>query len=108
MNARPKLVFSRSPQKAEWNSRIENDIPGTITALKQQPGKDLVLFAGAELVAAFREAGLVDEYRVMVYPVVLGGGTPFFQRIQSPAPLELLGTRTFKKGNVLLRYRQAP
>lgn len=104
MNTKPKLIFSRNLQQTEWNGKVVKDIPGIINDLKKQPGKDLVLFAGADLVAAFREANLIDEYRIMVYPVVLGGGSPFFQRVNEVLPLKHAATRTFKGGNVLLTY----
>jgi len=88
--ATPKIVFSRSYPGDEWASRvIRDDLAGEVTALKQQPGKDLLLTGGANLAAALTEHGLIDEYHVAVHPVVLGGGRKLFGR-----PKERLNLRT--------------
>jgi dihydrofolate reductase len=106
MNSTPKLVFSRTLEKVEWNARlIKNNIEEEITKLKQQPGKDLALFAGASMLLTLRQLGLVDEYRVMVNPVVLGSGTPLFKGVTERLKLRLLKTRTFKSGVVGLHYQ---
>jgi dihydrofolate reductase len=86
MNALPKVVLSRTLERAEWsNTRIVRDnVKETITALKQQPGKPIVAWAGAQLVATLTQLDLVDEYRLIVCPVVLGGGTPYFVAEQKP------------------------
>jgi dihydrofolate reductase len=106
MNSLPKIVFSRTLQKAEWNNtRLINDnVAEEISQLKQRPGKDLALFGSANLLSTLIQMGLVDEHRIMVNPVVLGSGTPLFQGIRNPLNLELLKTRTFRSGNVLLCY----
>ena len=100
----PKVVYSRTLQQAGWNTRIVRDVvPDEVRRLKQDTDGDLSL-GGANLAASFLRHGLVDEYRVLVHPVVIGGGTPLFQpgdRID----LRLRETRTFGNGVVLLRYR---
>jgi dihydrofolate reductase len=79
MNALPKLVLSRTLAQATWsNTRVVREVDA-IAALKREPGKAIVAWAGASLVSALASAGLVDEYRIVVMPVVLGGGTPLFQ-----------------------------
>lgn len=80
MNALPKLVISRSLPRAEWNNTgiIRDNLAETILDLKRQEGKPIVLWAGASLVKSLSELGLVDEYRLIVHPVLLGRGTPLF------------------------------
>jgi len=77
--ATPKIVFSRSYAGDEWTDRvISDDLPAEVTALKAQPGADLLLTGGASLAAALTEHGLIDEYHIAVHPVVLGGGRKLF------------------------------
>ncbi len=106
MNQIPKIVFSRTLDKADWNNTrlVKDHVADEISKLKQQPGKDLAVFGSANLMSALMQANLVDEHRVMVNPVVLGGGTPLFQTKDKIA-LKLLKTRPFGNGNVLLTYR---
>lgn len=98
MNALPKIVLSRTLQKATWNNTtvLRDNIAAHLRELKQTPGKPIVAWAGAELVATLAELDLIDEYRLLVQPVVLGGGTPLFQRIGSRRKLRL--TRTTQLG----------
>ncbi len=107
MNTIPKIVFSRTLEKAEWNNTrlIRDNVGEAVTKLKQQPGKDLIIFGSSNLAASFAEMGLIDEYRIMVSPVVIGEGTPLFKGIHQPLKLKLLKTRTFSNGNVLHYYR---
>jgi dihydrofolate reductase len=107
MNNLPKLMFSRTLDKANWNntSLLKNDIPGEILKLKQQPGKDLFLFGSADLTVTLIQHGLIDEFRVMVNPVILGTGLPLFVDVHQKLNLTLLNTRTFGNGNVLLYYQ---
>lgn len=107
MNEKPKIVFSRTLEKAEWNKTrlIKDNVAQEVTKLKQQPGKDLIIFGSSDLAASFAEMGLIDEYRIMVSPVVLGGGKPLFRGIGHRLNLKLVKTRTFGNGNVLLYYQ---
>jgi dihydrofolate reductase len=107
MNSLPKIVFSRTLEKADWNNSrlIRDDVVKEIATLKQEPGKDFLLFGSGDLAATFIEHDLIDEYRIMVNPVVLGSGTPLFKRQTNPLHLQLLNTRTFDNGNVLLYYQ---
>jgi dihydrofolate reductase len=105
MNAKPKIVFSRTLEKVEWNSRLVKDnLAVEVTKLKQQHGKPLALFAGADMLLTLRQLGFIDEYRVMINPVVLGGGTPLFKGVTENLKLKLLKARTFKSGVVGLHY----
>ncbi|MFL6071903.1 MAG: dihydrofolate reductase family protein [Mycobacteriales bacterium] len=77
--ATPKIVFSRDYPGDEWTERvIDGDLRAEVTALKAQPGADLLLTGGANLAAALTDLGLIDEYHVAVHPVVLGGGRKLF------------------------------
>ena len=107
MNALPKIVFSRTLAKVEWsNTRlIKADAAAEIVKLKQQPGKDLFLFGSANLATTFTPLGLIDEYRIMVNPVVLGKGRPLFEDVKDRLHFKLVNTKTFRSGNVLLYYR---
>jgi dihydrofolate reductase len=101
----PKLVYSKTLERADWNSTIVRDVvPEEVRALKAQPGGDLSL-GGTELTAAFMRHGLIDEFRLYVQPVVLGGGKPLFPPGTDRTQLRLAETRTFGTGVVLLRYQ---
>ncbi len=106
MNRLPKVVFSRTLKKAEWNESrlVKEKIGEEITKLKQQSGKDLAVFGSGNLLAALIELDLVDEHRLMVNPVVLGAGSPLF-KTKDKLSMKLLKTRTFGNGNVLLCYQ---
>jgi dihydrofolate reductase len=106
MNNTPKIIFSRTLKKAEWkNSRVVHEnILSEIAILKQQPGKDIALFAGADIASYFLSNDLIDEYRFMVNPVILGAGKPLFSNSGTERILRLISTRSFACGNVLLTY----
>jgi dihydrofolate reductase len=101
----PKIVFSRTLEKVEGNARLVREgAAAEVAKLKQESGKDLAV-GGAGLAATFMKLGLIDEYRLFVSPVVLGGGTPYFPALEERIDLELLETRTFGSRVVYLRYR---
>ena len=105
--ALPKVVFSRTLKSVEGNARLAEDDPADeVARLQAQPGGDIGV-GGAGLAAELIERGLVDEYRLFVCPVVVGGGTPYFPPLDSPIELELVETRTFASPAVYLRYRRA-
>ncbi|MER5352480.1 dihydrofolate reductase family protein [Kitasatospora sp. NPDC002551] len=100
----PKTVFSRTLRHAEWNTTVLPEVtPAAVAALKASAAGDLSL-SGGELAASFRELDLIDEYRVYVHPVLLGRGRRIFPPDAAPADLELLTTRAFGSGVVLLHY----
>jgi dihydrofolate reductase len=107
MNTLSKIVFSKTLAKAEWqNTRlVKNHFAEEIKDLKQQPGKDLIIFGSSDLAVTFLQAGLLDEIRVLVNPVILGSGKPLFKGIHGRVSLKLLKTRAFRNGNVLLYYQ---
>ena len=103
--AMPKVVFSNTLQEVEGNTTLARDgVAEEVAKLKEQPGKDLAV-GGAGLAATFIELGLVDEYRLFISPVILGGGTPYFQPLDKRADLELIESHTFGSRVVYVRYR---
>jgi len=107
MNSLPKIVFSRTLGKADWNNTrlVKENIAEEISKLKQQPGKDLAIFGSSDLALFFIKLNLIDEYRIIVNPLVLGEGKPLFKGINGRLPLKLLKAKTFSSGNVLLYYQ---
>jgi dihydrofolate reductase len=106
MNSTPKIVFSKTLKKADWENTklIRNNFVEEMTKLKQQPGKDMIIFGSSDLAVTFIEHGLLDEMRVMVNPLVLGDGKSLLKGIKGKLDLKLIKTRIFKNGNVLLYY----
>jgi dihydrofolate reductase len=103
----PKIVFSRTLERADWNTTIRRDVVvEEIRALKAEPGGDLAL-GGADLAATFRRLDLIDEYRLYVHPILLGRGTPLFRASDGRSSLRLVESRAFGNGVVLLRYDRA-
>jgi len=107
MNTVPKIVFSKTLEKVEWNNSrlVKENIAEEVLQLKQQQGRDLAIFGSANLMVSLLQMGLVDELRIMVNPVVLGNGKPLFKGIHDTLNLKLIKTRTFRSGNVLLYYQ---
>ena len=104
----PKVVFSRTLDSVDWNSRLERGDPvEVVTRLKGETDGNLEV-AGATLAAPIVQAGLVDEFRLVIAPTAVGGGTPFFPALPSWLSLRLLENRTFPGGTVLLRYAATP
>ena len=90
----------------EGNARLaRRDVAAEVAELKNQPGAGIVSVGGAGLAASLAEKDLIDEYRLFVNPVVLGGGTPYFPPLPKRLDLELIETRTFSQV-VYLRYRR--
>jgi dihydrofolate reductase len=109
MNALEKVVFSRTLERVRWsNSRLAGeDVAGEVRRLKEQPGKDILLLGSSDLAVTLAAEGLIDEYRIMVNPVVVGHGKPVFAGLARDVSLTLLTARTFGNGNVLLTYAPA-
>jgi dihydrofolate reductase len=106
MNSMPKIVFSKTLDQAVWkNTRLVKDnIEEEVVKLKQQPGKNLIVLGSANLSLTLMNNGLIDEFRVMINPLVLGKGNLLFKGIQKKIKLNLLEAVTFSSGNVLLYY----
>ena len=104
----PKIVFSRTLENVEGNAVLmRGDAAEEAARLKEEPGGDLAV-GGAGLASTLIERGLVDEYRLFVSPVVLGGGTPYFPALAERIELELVETRTFGSRVVYVRYSRNP
>ena len=110
MNGIPKVVFSPTLERADWNNTrlVRDGLAEEINRLKQESSKDLGLFGSANLMASLMRLNLVDEHRVMVNPVLLPAGRPLFQDLDAVQTLKLRASRTFKNGNVLLTYESSP
>jgi dihydrofolate reductase len=108
MNGYPKHVVSRTLEEPlEWNNStlIGGNVAEEISRLKQQPGKDVLVFGSADLVHTLMEHDLIDEYRLMVFPVVVGKGKRLFGDGIDTKVLELAGTEMFGSDVVVLTYR---
>jgi dihydrofolate reductase len=104
----PKVVFSTTLPAVQGNARLlSGGLAEEIERLRAEPGGGDIAIGGATLAAEAAAAGLIDEYRAMVYPVLVGGGTPFFPQGERRVDLELVETRTFSSSVVYLRYRLA-
>lgn len=105
MNNLAKYVVSTTLKEAVWNNStiISKDVVEEISKLKTMEGQDILVFGSGELVKTLMQNNLVDEVRLLVYPVILGSGKRFFQE-EDKAKLELLEATAFKTGVVLLRY----
>lgn len=107
-NALPKVVFSTTLSEVRGNARLATgSLAEEIERLRAEPGNGDIAIGGATLAAQAAESDLIDEYRVRVHPVLVGGGIPFFPRHERRVDLELVETRTFGSGVVSLRYRVA-
>jgi len=111
LNDTPKLVFSKTLKKPSWNhSQVWDELdPNRVAALKNASGKDLLIFGSGSIVAQLTEHALIDEYRFVVCPVLLGQGRTLLGDA-GPVPhvgLKLVEAASFKSGNVMLTYRRA-
>ena len=109
MNSIPKVVFSSTLETAGWtNTRlVKGRAEEEVARLKRETGKDLFIFGSAELTNSLTRQGQVDEYRIGLNPLVLGGGTPMFKPNGEQMRLKLLEARPMQSGVVLLRYARA-
>ncbi len=107
MNSMPKYVVSTTLERADWNNStiVRGDLAEAALKLKQQFDGDVVVFGSAELVQGLIEHDLIDEYRLMVYPVILGTGKRLFGETQSPADLQLIDTTTAQDTVILTLHR---
>lgn len=104
--ALPKVVFSRTLTAVQGNTRLSSGgLAEEIERLRSEPGDGDIAIGGATLAAEAAALDLIDEYRVMVHPVLVGGGTPLFPRAARRVDLELVESRTFDSGVLFMRYR---
>ncbi len=109
MNSLPKFVVSTTLEETKWNNSrlIKENVAEEIARLKQEPGRDILVSGSGELVQTLMQHNLVDEYQLMVHPVVLGGGKRLFRDGTNKQTLKLINTRSFSSGIVVLSYQPA-
>ena len=109
LNEMTKLVFSRTLKDVTWrNSRLVRALdPRDIEIMKNQPGKDMIVFGSGSIVSQLTQHGLIDEYQLAVCPVFLGSGRPLLSGVSKICKLDLLEARKYGSGDVLLRYARA-
>jgi dihydrofolate reductase len=109
LNTCPKLVVSTTLRSVDWQNAtlITNDVTGEVTRRKQQPGRDILIPGSATLVRSLLHEGLVDELRLLVFPIVLGGGERLFDSWTARLPLRLVASRTLDSGVLSLTYQPA-
>ncbi len=109
MNNLDKYVFSRSLETVDWNNTtlFKGRAEEGMVRLKEQAGGDLLLFGSANLASTLTANGLIDEYRLMINPVVLGSGQALFPPGETRREMALIAVQPFRSGNVLLSYRPA-
>jgi dihydrofolate reductase len=109
MNSVQKVAVSTTLERADWNNTtlVSDNLAENVKELKERPGKEIAMFGSVRLTASLLELGLVDELRVMVFPILLGNGASMFSTLNGRVTLELWRTTTFRSGNVLLVYRPA-
>lgn len=106
MNNSEKIVFSNTLKKAEWNNTkvIGGNIVEEMTRMKRKKGNDMTILGSGSIVSLFADAGLIDEFQIMIDPVAIGNGTPIFNGIKEKLDLKLTEIKSFKSGGVLLNY----
>jgi dihydrofolate reductase len=109
MNNMPKFVFSTTLDKASWNNTtlLKGDLPAQVRRLKRQPGPNIVVMGSGSIVAQLAAAGLVDEYQLVLNPLVVGDGRTLFEGVKKKLPMKLARSRAFGNGNVVLFYEPA-
>jgi len=107
LNAMRKVVFSKTLDRAEWtNSTLLREVtPEAIEQWKREPGGDMLIYGSASLVRALADLGLIDEYQLLVHPVIIGSGKPLFGGLTNQVKLQLVTSKTHPSGVVLLTYR---
>ncbi len=105
--SKPKLVFSTSLPRVGQDCRLaRGNLAEEVDAFKKQVQGDVAV-SGPGIAGSFARLGLVDEYQMVMYPVIVGGGKPFLPKLETLLPLKLLETRKFPRGEMYLRYERA-
>jgi dihydrofolate reductase len=110
MNKAEKIVFSRTLDKVEWNNTrlVKSDMIAEVRNLKQGSGKDLTVLGSGSIVSQLAQEGLIDEYQILLNPVVIGKGKTMFEGVRDRFSLRLTKTRVFGNGTILLQYEPVP
>ena len=106
MNNQPKVVFSRTLDKASWKNTklVKSDPAAEVRKMKKESGKDMVIMGSGTIVSQLAQAGLIDELQIVVNPIIVGEGRTLFEGVKNKVPLKETKTRTFKNGSVLMCY----
>jgi len=106
MNNLPKVVFSRTMEKATWNNTrlVKDNMVEEVRRMKSEPGDNMVIMGSGTIVSQLTQEHLIDEYQFVVHPLVLGSGRTLFEGVKDQLPLKLINSRAFGNGNVLLSY----
>ena len=106
MNEMPKIVCSRTLTSASWTNTtlLTHNLIGTVQKLKSETGPDMTILGSMSIIVQLSDAGLIDNYQVVVNPIVLGKGKSVFAGLKKPLQLELTDTRTFANGSTVLWY----
>jgi dihydrofolate reductase len=109
MNDLKKVVFSRTLQQATWKNTklVKGDLAGEVRKMKNEPGEGLVILGSGTIVAQLAAAKLIDEFQVVVNPVILGAGRTMFDGVKEKLNLKLTKSRAFGNGNVVVSYEPA-
>jgi len=109
MNKLPKVVFSKTLDDVSWNNTrlLKGDLVEEVRKLKKEPGGELVIMGSGTIVSQLTDAHLIDEYQMIVNPIILGEGRTMFEDLKDKLQLKLTNTRAFKNGNVLVSYENA-
>ncbi len=109
MNDIPKVVFSKTLTRADWpqSTIASGDLPDEVSALKHEPGKDMIAWGGAAFAQSLSRLRLADEYRLVLQPVALGDGLPLFAGLTAPFVLDLIEARAYADDAMLHVYRPA-
>jgi len=107
MNKAEKIVFSKTLQHAEWENTkvISGDLIAEVNKLKQESPKDMTILGSGSVLAQLAQFGLINEFKIMIDPIVIPSGTTLFNTIKEPLGLKFISGKTFKGGSVLVRYR---
>ena len=106
MNNLQKYVFSTTLDTASWNNTrlFKGDLTAEVRKLKQEPGPNIVIMGSGSVVAQLADAGLIDEYQIVLNPLVVGSGRTLFEGVKRKLPMKLARSRAFGNGNVVLFY----
>jgi dihydrofolate reductase len=109
MNNLPKVVFSRTLDRPSWKNTkvVKGDIAAEVRKMKKESGQGMAIFGSGSIVSQLTQQGLIDEYQIVVVPVVLGKGRTMFEGIKDKLTLKRTKTRAFGNGNVFLCYEPA-
>ncbi|MBC8047892.1 MAG: dihydrofolate reductase family protein, partial [Fimbriimonadaceae bacterium] len=99
-------VFTKTLDEPEWDNTVlaKGELADEINKLKEQDGKDIIVYGGATFVSALIKEGLIDEYHLLINPTVIGNGMPIFKKLDSKQDLTLIRSKSFQCGIVLLNY----